>query len=332
MKKIDFEAHYIIPEGLSALEKIGMWDPATEVLKMGKDCTLSLSKSPYVHKGIFDLTDFRIAEMDRFGVTTQILSASTFVEVLPAAESVEVARKCNDRVAEAIRRHPGRFLGFAALPVHDLKAAVDELSRCINELGFVGLLTHANYFDCYPDEERFAPIFDHLTKLGGFLYLHPNSGSIDRLSGYGWQLASAPLGFTIETLITTARMIFNGTFDRNPTLKMILGHYGEAFAVLIDRMDARGRMMPKASTIRSEHDPGYYFSHNIWVTTSGNFSPLAYDSAKSRFGIEHMMFGSDFPYETMEESMAFLDQRPMTVEERERLFHRNAEEFFGITC
>ncbi len=104
MKKIDFEAHYYTPATFSALERIGMWDPKTEVLQMGIDCPLSLGKAPYIHKGLFDFDDFRLSEMDRFGVTTQILSASAGVELIPAVESLELARKCNDEVAEVIKR------------------------------------------------------------------------------------------------------------------------------------------------------------------------------------------------------------------------------------
>jgi len=330
MRKIDFEAHYYTTETLSALERIGLWDPKTQIIQQGKDCPLSLGAVARIYRGLFDFDDFRLSEMDRFGVTTQILSASPGVEIIPVAESIELARESNNKVAEVIKRHPGRFRGFAVLPVRDVQGAKDELSRCMNELGFVGVLTSANYRDCYPDEDRFAPIFDHLAKLEGCFYLHPNGASFDRLCGYGNQLGLAALGFTIETQITVARLIYNGTFDRNPKLKMILGHCGEAFAVLLDRMDARGNLPPKSPAIKSEHSPSYYFKNNIWVTTSGNFSADAFNAAKNRFGIDHMLFGSDFPYEITEETMTFLDNRPLTVEERECLFYKNAEKFFGI--
>lgn len=330
MKKIDFEAHYYTPEIFTALEKNGMWNPQSKVLSMGKDCPLDMGKVPYVYKGLFDFAEQRLSEMDRFGVTKQILGCSPGIEMLSGPEAVELARKSNTRIAEVIRRFPGRFLGFAVLPVRDAEAAAAELKRCIQELGFVGVMTHSNYGDCYPDEERFAPIFDCMGALDVPFYLHPNGGSIDRLSGYGWQLGSAAFGFTIETLITIARMIYNGTFDRNPNLKMILGHYGEAMAVLLDRMDARASMVPNAPTVKSRHQPSYYFKNNIWVTTSGNFAPIAFEAAKRTFGMEHILFGSDYPYETMEESMTFLDRQPMTVEERNMLFYKNAEQFFNI--
>ena len=330
MKKIDFEAHYYTQDVLDALGRMGLWNEEKKILEMGTDCPLEFGKIDDVYSSLLDLGERRLAEMDRFGVTTQLLGASPGVELLPASESIELARKCNNLVAETIRRYPGRFLGFAVLPVHDASAAKDELTRCIQELGFVGWMTHSNYRDSYPDEERYAPIFDHLAALNSCFYLHPNGGSIDRLAGYGWQLGSAAFGFTIETLITAVRMIYNGTFDRNPELKMILGHYGEAFSFLLDRMDARCRLSPKAPTVKSAYDPSYYFKKNIWVTTSGNFSPAAFDCAREVFGIDHILFGSDFPYETMEESMTFLDNRPLTVREREQLFHENAEKFFNL--
>lgn len=330
MKIIDFEAHYYIPEIFDMLEKNGLWNPQTKILSMGRDCPLDLGKVPYIYKGLFDFAEQRLNEMDKFGISKQILGCSPGIELLPGTEAVELARKSNDRIAGVVKHFPGRFLGFAVLPMRDAKAAVKELKRCIQELGFVGVMTHSNYGDCYPDEGRFAAVFDAMGELGVPFYMHPNGGSIGRLSGYGWQLGSAAFGFTIETLITIARMIYNGTFDRNPELKMILGHYGEAMAVLLDRMDARGSMVPNAPTVKSRHRPSYYFKNNIWVTTSGNFAPIAFEAAKQTFGIDHILFGSDYPYETLKESMDFLDCRPMTVEERERLFYRNAEQVFGI--
>jgi len=93
-------------------------------------------------------------------------------------------------------------------------------------------------------------------------------------------------------------------------------------AVLFGKYQSKG--------IKSEHDPSYYFKNNIWITTSGNFSPLAYDSAISRFGSDRILFGSVFPYETMEESITFLDERPMTVEGRDRLFHKKCGRFFRL--
>jgi predicted TIM-barrel fold metal-dependent hydrolase len=95
-----------------------------------------------------DLGDGRISAMDAAGIDVQVLSL-TFpgVEQLEAAEAVAFARETNDLLAEAVRRHPDRFAGFAALPTASPEAAADELERTIGEYGFKGALINGTPLD-----------------------------------------------------------------------------------------------------------------------------------------------------------------------------------------
>jgi predicted TIM-barrel fold metal-dependent hydrolase len=66
---------------------------------------------------LLDIGDTRIAAMDAAGVTVQVLSlTSPGVEQLEAADAVAAARDANDFLADAIKKHPSRFAGFAAVP------------------------------------------------------------------------------------------------------------------------------------------------------------------------------------------------------------------------
>lgn len=85
-----------------------------------------------------DLDELRIGEMDVAGIDVQVLSLTApGTEQLDAADARHWARTVNDHLADAVRRHPGRFAGFAALPIADPAAAADELSRMVETHGFV---------------------------------------------------------------------------------------------------------------------------------------------------------------------------------------------------
>ena len=96
-------------------------------------------------EGLCDLGEGRVAAMDAAGIDVQVLSlTSPGVEQLDAAEAVALAREANDVLVEAVRRHPDRFAGFAALPTPAPEAAAEELERAVVYHGFVGTLVNGH--------------------------------------------------------------------------------------------------------------------------------------------------------------------------------------------
>ena len=137
-------------------------------------------------------------------------------------------------------------------------------------------------------------------------------------------MASPGLGFTIDTMGAIIRILLSGMFDEIPDLKIVLGHFGEALPFLMERMDNRMAMLPIPEQ-KNKEKPSYYFGRNIYVTTSGNAYAPAYECCKAAIGIDSILLGTDYPFETMESCIEFIDSLPMTVEEREKLYFRNAE-------
>jgi len=281
-----------------------------------------------------DLGDNRIAEMDAAGVDMQILSlTSPGVEQLEAAEAAAFARETNDFLAEAIRSHPTRFGGFAALPTADPDAAVAELERTIHDYGFKGAVINGHIQGRYLDDKFFWPIFERAEALRVPIYLHPTpppqpviEASYGGFSPIVTELFAGPgWGWHIETAIHVIRIILGGTFDRYPGLQIVVGHMGETLPFMLQRLD----MMPAAMT-KISRPISSYLRENIHYTFSGfNYTPTFLDLLLE-VGVDRIMFSADHPYSSMAQARAFLDRLPVSPADRERIAHGNAERLLKL--
>jgi uncharacterized protein len=281
-----------------------------------------------------DLGDKRIAEMDAAHIDMQILSlTSPGTEQLEVAEAKAFAREANDYLADAVRSHPTRFGGFATLPTADPSAAAAELERTIRDYGFKGAVINGHVQGRYLDDKFFWPIFERAEALHVPIYLHPTPPPkpvieasyggfapivTDLFAGPGW-------GWHIETAIHVIRIILGGTFDRYPGLQLVVGHMGETLPFMLQRLDVMPMAMTKLSRPISS-----YLRENIHYTFSGfNFTPTFLDLLL-QVGVDRIMFSADYPYSSMSQARAFLDQLPVSSADRERIAHGNAERLLGL--
>jgi predicted TIM-barrel fold metal-dependent hydrolase len=281
-----------------------------------------------------DLGDKRIAEMDAAHIDMQILSlTSPGTEQLEVAEAKAFAREANDYLADAVRSHPARIGGFATLPTADPSAAAAELERTIRDYGFKGAVINGHVQGRYLDDKFFWPIFERAEALHVPIYLHPTPPPkpvieasyggfapivTDLFAGPGW-------GWHIETAIHVIRIILGGTFDRYPGLQLVVGHMGETLPFMLQRLDVMPMAMTKLSRPISS-----YLRENIHYTFSGfNFTPTFLDLLL-QVGVDRIMFSADYPYSSMSQARAFLDQLPVSFADRERIAHGNAERLLGL--
>jgi predicted TIM-barrel fold metal-dependent hydrolase len=124
------------------------------------------------------------------------------------------------------------------------------------------------------------------------------------------------------------RLILSGAFDAFPGLKVVLGHYGEGLPFFMQRMNwAFERPHAKAdkgAVVSLNHKPSDYFLSNYLVTTSGNYLPAAFKCTREALGIDRIMFGTDYPYEDLDECSAFLNGLDLSAEEENLLYEGNA--------
>ena len=268
--------------------------------------------------------------MDAHGIDIQVISLTApGAEPFDAELGCKLAYEANNDLYDAIQKYPDRFRGFAALNLKDIDKAVVEMERCVKELGFVGWKTHSNYgMDDYLDDKKYWPLLEKIEELGVPVYLHPTNPAIPQLGKYGFALSGAGFGFGVETAMVALRLILSGALDAFPSLKIMLGHYGETLPFLAKRMNfpyARKHFDPsKRPDIKLF--PGEYLTRNFWYTTSGNTLEPAFKCTRDTVGLDRIFLGCDYPYEDLDEIMEFLDNLNISESEKNRIYGQSAKE------
>jgi predicted TIM-barrel fold metal-dependent hydrolase len=276
-----------------------------------------------------DMGALRIREMDEAGIDLQVMSETApATQNLDPETAVRLARRSNDYLHEAVRAHPDRFAGFATLPTPDPRAAADELERAVTKLGFKGAmimgLTHGRFLD----EKDFWPIFERAAALDVPIYIHPgppHPAVVDAYYKDFPDLVGAPLAFTVETLTHSVRLIVRGVFDTYPSLKIIVGHLGEALPFLLWRVD--NTLKRHTTLARGFSD---YVREHFYVTTSGAFSNTALQCTIAELGAEKIMFSVDWPFMSNMPGRKFVDAAPISEKDRALIFGGNARKLLKL--
>lgn len=282
--------------------------------------------------------DYRLAEMDDFGVDMHLLSITgPGVQAFDAALGTELARLANDQLAAAIKRHPTRFAGLAAVAPQDPQAAVREIDRAVTSLGLNGVIINGHTHGEYLDDPKFWPIFAAAVHHDVPIYLHPTfppDAHISQYADYG--MMGALWGFGADTSLHVVRLIMSGVFDSFPKLKIVLGHLGEALPFWLARLDnryanivRRGGLEPFGMR-KLKRLPSAYFKSNFWVTTSGMNTNPPLEFCLGLLGADRIMFAVDYPYEQTAEAVPFIRAAPLSAADRDRITHANAEDLFRI--
>lgn len=331
MRTITLEEHFGTPafmkvEGRHLKEQAHVVNSAPEVI----------AKVDKLIEKLCDIGDRRIAEMNAAGIDVQVLSlASPGVEQLDANEAVDLARDANDRVADAIQRHPGRFVGFASLPTAIPNKAAQELERMVSKHGFKGAAINGHNRGRYLDDNFFWPILECAEALRVPIYLHPTLPpeaviEASYVGNYSPQvttaLVKAAWGWHIETATHVLRLILSGAFDKYMNLQIIIGHMGEALPFMLPRIDSS---LPRELT-KLNHPVGTYLRENVYYSFSGFNYTQCFLDLLLQVGADRIVFSADYPYQSMEWAMAFLDQLPVSPVDKERIAHGNAERLLKI--
>ena len=283
-----------------------------------------------------DIGEERIRDMDSTGVARQILSLTNpGVQIFDAATGAALAISCNDQLAEAIRKHPDRFSGLAAIAPQNPAAAAKELERGVRKLGLKGAIVNSNTHGEYLDDPKFWDIFAAAESLNVPIYLHPSTPSARMYAPFAeWGLEGAIYGFAVETSLHLLRIILSGVFDRFPKLRVVVGHLGEGLPYWFFRLDFFHRAnvasarYPNVKALKKK--PSDYLKENVWVTTSGMAwePPILY--CQKVLGMDRVLYAMDYPYQFVPEEVNVTDNLPISAADKKKLYQSNAEKVFDL--
>jgi predicted TIM-barrel fold metal-dependent hydrolase len=251
-------------------------------------------------------------------------------------------------MAELVDRYPERFPTFvASLPMNDVDAALEEMTRAVSQLGARGVQIFTNVNGRPLDDPEFWPIFERMVGYDLPIWMHPARGA--NSPDYGTEQRSKyeiwwTLGWPYETSVAMARLVFSGTFDRLPGLKLITHHLGGLVPYLEGRV---GWGWDQLGTRTSDEDyvslkdslqkrPYDYFKENFLTDTAVFGARAATECGLEFFGADRVLFASDSPFDPeggslyIRDTIQILDSLDISEEERAKIYHGNAERLLKL--
>jgi predicted TIM-barrel fold metal-dependent hydrolase len=292
---------------------------------------------------LWDL-DQRIRMMKRWPGYQQVLTLSMpAIEFLGTPEQTpELARLANDGMAAIVRQHPDLFPAFvASLPMNNLPASLEEMDRAIEKLGAKGVQIFTNVNGRPLDGPEFFPIFERMSKTYDLpIWVHPSRTAkfadypTEEKSKYEiWWL----FGWPYETSAFMARLVFSQMFEKLPKLKIITHHLGAMAPFFVNRigygMDQFGSRTADedyaALLKRMKKRPLDYFKM-FYGDTSVNGSQSAIRCGLDFYGVDHVLFGTDCPFDPeggplfIRETIKTLDRMTLKPADRRKIYFGNA--------
>jgi len=323
MRIVAVEEHFTFPDLLARI------DPAT-LHRNGWPVPGTPTFDAINPPALADTGRERIAAMDAAGIRMQVLSVpGPGAEIVSGPEGIAIAREFNDRMARLISAEPERFSAFAHLPMRSAPAAADELEHAV-ECGLNGALISGTVDGKFLDAPEFEPVLARAERLCVPLYIHPGvppqsvrAAYYDGLPGEAsFMLAIAGWGWHAEVAVHILRLALSGTLDRHPRLRLLIGHMGECLPTMLDRVE---RVFGSYSRTHLDRNAARAIVEQVWVSTSGFSSTAAFLAAFMTFGADRMLFSVDYPFGNNLAAVAFLNNLPVSPEDREKIAHQNAD-------
>lgn len=274
---VDIHAHCIVPD---LIERVPEARPA-----------------PVTIPELLTLGPHRLGLMDERGIDVQALSINQFwwysAERRPAER---IVRAHDEALAEWCAEHPSRFVALSSVALQFPELAADQLEHGVRELGLRGAAIGGHVEGELPTSEKYDPFWARAETLGVPVFMHPNNaqnvvrdGALAGRGGLG-----NIIGNPLETTLFLTRMIFDGTLDRFPRLKVCGAHGGGYLPSYLGRTEVACEVRADAGCIHRRR-PSEYLRDQILVD-SMVFSEEGLRHLVAEMGAGQVVYGSDIPY------------------------------------
>jgi len=271
----------------------------------------------------------RLKDCQEHQVNVQVLSVIPvmFHYWAPGEHAMETSRFQNDFIAEVVSRHPDRFIGLGTVPLQDPQLAIEEMERCVKELGLPGIEIGSHMNDWNLNAPELFPFFEAAAEMGAALFVHPwDMMGKDEMKKYWlpWLV-----GMPAETSRAICSMIFGGVFERLPALKVAFAHGGGSFPSTIGRIEHGFRVRPDLVAIDNPQNPRKYLKRFYLDSLVHDADMLDY--LVQLFGADRIALGTDYPFPLGElEPGKLIESTQYDQAVKERLLSGTALEWLGL--
>jgi aminocarboxymuconate-semialdehyde decarboxylase len=269
VKTVDVHAHCAFPEAMALM---GM-KPKPANLVVAED---------------------RIRTMDEQGVDIEALSINPYWYTADRDVAQAVIKMQNEKLAALCAAQPDRFVAFATMALQHPDLAVEQLEEGVKKLGLRGVSVGGNVDGVELSNPKFHPVWAKAEELGCLIFIHPvpTPAFDNRLGGNGG--LTNTIGNPLDTTIALSHLIFEGTLDRFPGLKICASHGGGYLPSYADRSDAVCTTFPDRCTVPLKKKPTEYLRQLYYDSIV--FTPEAMRHLIAEVGVGQIVMGTDTPF------------------------------------
>jgi aminocarboxymuconate-semialdehyde decarboxylase len=310
VKTIDVHAHCVVPK---ALDLLGF--------------KLEDQRGPNIE----EVGAIRLRAMDEQGIDVEALSINPNWYKAERDLVTEVIRIQNDTLAELCATHPDRFVAYASVALQYPDLAVQQLEHGVKKLGLRGAAVGGSVAGTEFSDPKFHPFWAKCEELGVLVFIHPQSTPElnKRFKGNGW--LSNVIGNPLDTTIALSHLIFEGTLDRFPGLKICAAHGGGFLPSYAPRSDNGCRVAPEECNpaVKLKKKPTEYLRQMYFDSLI--FTSEALRHLAAEVGSSQIVIGTDHPIPWQSESVDHILNAPgFTDDERRAMLGETAAKLLGI--
>jgi len=310
VKTVDIHAHCAVPEALAVLDR-------------------------RVERADLLMTDTsaRIAAMDAQGIDVAALSINPYWYHAERDAAAELVRIQNEALAGFCAETPDRFVAFATIALQHPDLAVEQIEHAVKSQGFRGISIGCSVEGQELADEKFHPVWAKCEELDLLVFMHPQGTKelerSGRLGGSG--VLGNTIGNPLETTIALSHLIFEGTLDRYPGLKICAVHGGGYLPSYANRSDAVCRTFPDRVGPLPKKQPTAYLKDGQLFFDTIVFTPEALRHLIAETGPRQIMIGTDYPFGwTSTEVDLVLDTPGLSDDDRIAILGGTAARLLGI--
>ncbi len=315
IKTVDVHAHCFVPEALALL---------------GADANSVLPPVKGIKEHFIVVQD-RLAAMDAMRIDMEILSINPFWYRRERGITERIVRIQNEKMAELCAANPQRLGAFASLSLQFPDTAVRELEYAVTKLGMRGAAIGGSVNGTDFSDPQFHPVWAKAEELGTTLFIHPQSTPelAKRFKGNGW--LSNVIGNPLDTTIALQRLIFDGTLDKFPRLKICAAHGGGFLGSYAPRMDHSCFVSPSNCDPRIvlKKKPTEYLNQIYFDALV--FTPEALRHLVAQVGASQVVIGTDHPIPWEEHPVDHVLETPsLSAADRAAILGDNARRMLNL--